>query len=305
MPPNIEKPDRAATYQVKVLDKAIDILEAFTLRQKELSVQDMVQATGLNRSTVIRIVANLERRGLLNRASTPRRYRLGNRILEMASIVYSSFSLLEAAAGPLSALEQRSGATIVMVVRHGDYSVVVDRRQGVGYGFAMVSLPGEVGAIRPLTYGPAGLILMAQMPTEAVEDLLRRYPLEQHTPYSPLDPEVFLQRLPEFETKGYVMEVNEVVEGLMGIAAPIYDFAGTIAAVLSLGLPSTRENDTDFVNAAIRDLTRAAAEVSANLGHAPRDGDGNEGGEVGRADEDAADADAADEDAADEDAEGC
>jgi IclR family KDG regulon transcriptional repressor len=265
--PKPDRSNRADPYQVRVLDRAIDILDAFTRRRTELSIREIVEATGLNRSTVIRLVANLERRGLLQRVPTTGRYRLGRRLFEMGSIVYSSVSLVEAATGPLSALEQRLGATIVLVVRDGDYSVTVDKRQGVGNGSTMVPMPSEVGAVRPLTYGPVGQVLLATLDPETVDDLLDRYPLEQYTPYSIMDRDRFLERLPLVRSEGYAIEVNEVVEGLMGVAAPILDFTGNTAGVLSLGFPATRENDRAFVEAAIRELKQAAAEVSANMGY--------------------------------------
>ncbi len=140
--PNPEKPERADPYQVRVLDRAIDILEALTARRADLSIREIVEATGLNRSTAIRLCSNLERRGLLHHDPTTSRFRLGHRLFEMGSVVYSSLSVLQAAAGPLSVLEQRSGATIVLAVREGEYSVTVDKRQGVGDGFAMVHHAG-------------------------------------------------------------------------------------------------------------------------------------------------------------------
>jgi IclR family KDG regulon transcriptional repressor len=266
--PKPERADRAATYQVRVLDRAIDILDAFTLRRTDLSMRQIVEATGLNRSTAIRLVANLERRGLLQRGGTTGRYRLGRRLFEMGSIVHSSLSLVEAAAGALSALEQQSGATIFLTVRNGDYSVTVDRRQGVGDGFAMVPTPSEVGDVRPLAYGPVGQVFLATLTSEAVEELLKKYPLERYTSYSVVDRDRFLERLALVRSRGYAIEVNEAVEGLMGIAAPILDFAGDTAGVLALGFPATRENDVAFLDAAVRDLTQAAAEVSANMGYA-------------------------------------
>jgi IclR family transcriptional regulator, KDG regulon repressor len=272
--------DRAAPYQVRVLDRAIDILDAFTQRRSDLGIREIVDATGLNRSTAIRLVANLERRGLLQQAATGR-YRLGHRLFEMGSRVYSSISLLEAAAGPLSALEERSGATILLAVRNGDYSVTVDKRQGVGDGFAMVSMPGEVGAVRPLTYGPVGQVFLSTLAAEAVAELLDKYPLERYTPYSIVDRERFLERLPLVKSEGYAIEANEVVEGLMGIAAPILDFTGSTVGALSLGFPATRQNDTEFLDEAILNMKQTAAQISANMGH------------VGEAEEPESDADSA------------
>jgi DNA-binding IclR family transcriptional regulator len=152
-------------------------------------------------------------------------------------------------------------------VRNGDYSVTVDKRQGLGNGSTMVPVPGEVGAVRPLTYGPIGQVLLADLDQETIDALLRKYPLEQYTPYSIMDRDRFLERLPLVRSRGYAIEVNEVVEGLMGLAAPILDVAGNTAGVLSLGFPSTRENDRAFLDAAVADLKQAAAEISTNMGY--------------------------------------
>ncbi len=265
--PKAEGTDRAATYQVRVLDRAIDILEALAARRGDLSIREIVEATGLNRSTAIRLAANLERRGLLQQDPTSKRFRLGHRLFEMGSLVYSSLSVLQAAAGPLSSLEQRSGATIMLAVRQGEHSVTVDKRQGVGDGFAMVPMPGEVGEVRPLTYGPVGQVFLSTLKVEEAEALLDKYPLEQYTPYSILNRRRYMARLPQVRSEGYAIEVNEVVEGLMGVAAPIFDIAGSTVGVLSLGFPATRETDVVFVDEAVRNLNHAAGEISASLGH--------------------------------------
>lgn len=279
--PKAANTERASIYQVRVLDRAVDILEAFTVDHRDLSIRDIVAATGLNRSTTIRLVSNLERRGLLQHDPTTNRFRLGHRLFEMGSVVYSSLSVLQAAAGPLSSLEQRSGATIVLAVREGEHSVTVDKRQGVGVGFTLVPMPGKVGDIRPITYGPVGQVLLSNVASAEVEALLDKYPLEQHTPYSIINRKRYVARLPKVREQGYAIEVNEVVEGLMGIAAPIFDFSGSVVGVLSLGFPATRETDQAFVETALHDLKQAAAEVSSSLGYVGRTG-AEDGAETGK-----------------------
>jgi DNA-binding IclR family transcriptional regulator len=264
---NPDRSDRANVYQVKVLDKALDILDAFTLAHNELSMREIVQATGLNRSTAIRLVANLERRGVLQQASTPGRYRLGRRLFEMGGIVCASFSLVEAAALPLSALQKRVAATIVLAVRHGDHSVTIDRRQGATDGFATVPTLGEVGTVQPLTHGCVGQVFLAALPPETVDELMGRYPPEQLTPSSVTDRRRLLERLPRVRADGYAIDVNEVMDGLMAVATPILDFAGKTAGALALGFPSTRGSDGGFLDSAIRNLKQAAGEVSANMGY--------------------------------------
>jgi IclR family KDG regulon transcriptional repressor len=247
----LERSDPAVPYQVRVLDRAIDILDALTVRRTDMSIREIVDATGLNRSTAIRLAANLERRGLLQQDPVTSRFRLGHRLFQMGSVVYSSLSLLQAASGPLSALEQQVGATIVLAVREGEYTVTVDKRQGVGDDSAMVPMPGDVGEVRPITYGPVGQVFLSMLKAEEAEALLDRYPLEQYTPYSTLNRKRYMARLPKVHSEGYAIEVNEVVEGLMGIAAPIFDFTGSTVGVISLGFPATRETDVVFVDEAI------------------------------------------------------
>ena len=263
------KTARGAVYQVKVFDKMMDILDLFTLQRRELSLREIVETTGLNRPTVTRLVVNLERRGLLQPAPAPGRYRLGQRLFQLGSIVRASFSVVEGAAAPLSVLEQQSRATIILAVRNGEYSVIIDRRQGVGDGDAMVPMPVEVGNVRPLTYGLIGQVLLAPLPVETVQALLEKYPLERHTSYSIDTDQHFLERLSLIRGRGYALEINEAMEGLMGVAVPIYDYAGNTAGVLALGLPATRENDTAFMERTIDNLKLAAAEVSKNLGYSP------------------------------------
>ncbi len=70
--------EQAPAYQVRVLDRAVDILECFAKRKHDLTVPALVEMTGLDRSTVRRLVANLARRGLLQEVPSTRPVSLGD-----------------------------------------------------------------------------------------------------------------------------------------------------------------------------------------------------------------------------------
>lgn len=264
MPPRAKKTDKTSSYRVQVLDRAADILECFTYRRRELSLPQIVEMTGLNRSTARRLVVSLERRGLFQEDPTTGLYRLGLRLFEMGGIVFASFSLREAAAAPLSVLEKQLNATILLAARSKDHFVIVDRRDGV----AMVSMPSEIGTVRPITYGPIGRVLLSPLSEEAVRELLTRFPSVQHTPHSITDTGELLERLFHVAECGYAVDVEGVVEGIMAIAAPILDFSGKTVGALCLGLPATKEKDTEYVETALRCLKEASLAISANMGYA-------------------------------------
>ena len=49
-------------YRVQALERALDILDCFSSQNRELSLSDVVYRTGLNKTTVKRLVANLTAR---------------------------------------------------------------------------------------------------------------------------------------------------------------------------------------------------------------------------------------------------
>jgi IclR family transcriptional regulator, KDG regulon repressor len=273
MPRKADKTAPAPAYQVRVLDRAIDILECFTPGRRELGLPEIVRMTGLNRSTARRLAANLVRRGLLQEVAMTGRYRLGLRLFEMGSIVAGSFSLLEAAAGPVAHLEETLSGTILLAAPSEDHFVIIDRRECVRDGVAMVSMRSQIGTVRPLTYGPIGRVFLSARSGQDVLDLLRKYPLERATPYSITEDE-FLDRLPAVLQAGYETDVNEIVEGIMGIAVRIVDSSGATAGVLCLGLPATREKDAAFLELALAKLKEASAAISVNLGYGGEPGTG-------------------------------
>jgi len=86
-------------YRVQALERALDILECFSFQNRELSLTDFVNRTGLNKTTVKRLISNLTARGYLKRDPQSKKYQLGMQLFEMGGIVFSSFSLRQAASG--------------------------------------------------------------------------------------------------------------------------------------------------------------------------------------------------------------
>ena len=66
---------------VKSLFKMLEVLEAFSATEPELSVVEIARATGLPRTTVHRIVDSLRTVGFLEQDASRDRYRLGLKLL--------------------------------------------------------------------------------------------------------------------------------------------------------------------------------------------------------------------------------
>jgi predicted transcriptional regulator len=155
--------DKKSIYKVQALERALDILDCFSFQDRELSLTDVVQRTGLNKTTVKRLISNLTTRGYLQQ-DPQKKYQLGMRLFELGGIVFSSFSLRQAASYPMTRLQNEAGATVLLGVNMEDQLVYIDKREGQG----MIRVSSEVGWRRPLNYGMLGMVLMSSLDSQDV-----------------------------------------------------------------------------------------------------------------------------------------
>jgi DNA-binding IclR family transcriptional regulator len=131
----------------------------------------------------------------------------------------------------------------------------------------MIRISSDIGWRRPLHYGMLGMILLANLDAKDVCRILRQTPLQAHTPFSITDPDAFSLRLEKIRVQGYVMEKEEAVEGIFGIAAPIRDYSRQVVAALGIALPLSSSNRTQKLEQLIETVKKTCETISADLGY--------------------------------------
>ncbi len=259
---DVKKQTSAGIYRVQVLDRALDILECFDFQNRELGLSQIAKKTGLNMTTTKRLISNLTDRGYLIQDPQSKHYQLGMMLFELGGIVFSSFSLTRAAASGMTRLQDETGLTILLGTNIDDQLVYIDKRKGRG----MIRISSDIGWRRPLHYGMLGMILLAFATPEKLKHILDTTPLEAHTPHSITDPDAFSLRLEEIRKNGHVVETEEAVEGIIGIAAPIRDYSRRVVAALGAALPMGQGNKKEIQNI-VNALEKTSKDISANLGY--------------------------------------
>jgi DNA-binding IclR family transcriptional regulator len=217
----------------------------------------------LNKTTVKRLISNLTARGYLQRDPQSKKYQLGMRLFEMGGIVFSSFSLRQAAAYPMTQLQIETGATVLLGVSMEEQLVYVDKRDGDG----MIRISSDIGWRRPLHYGMLGMALMASLDSKDVQRILIEDPLEAHTSFSITDNDAFSLRLEQIRDQGYILEKEEAVEGVIGIAASIRDYSRQVVAALGIALPIHTHDRTTGLDGMIDLVKKTCETISSNLGY--------------------------------------
>lgn len=249
---------------VQSIDRAVSILDAFTAERPVLGVSDLARVTRLSRSTTHRLLSTLLAHDLVQQVPGSAGYALGARLLALAEVARAKVDLRSLATPVMTALRDRTGETVGLHVVGADWSRVTIAQ--VESGHALRRTYTDLGTPRPIHQGAPGKLLLAFAPGEAAEELLTR-PLAAATPRTIVAPDALRRELAAIRRRGYATSLDERVEGVTGLAAPVRDHTGGVLAALSVSAPSVRSTPERLLAHAA--LAREAADgLSAALGHA-------------------------------------
>lgn len=128
-----------------------------------LGVNDVVQLTGLKRSTAHRLLACLVEEGFAERDPLTRKYHLGIETMRLGFASLTRAPLVAFYRPVLKKLARISEDTVFLAARQGDYTVCLAREDGA---FPVKIFSTRVGDTRPLGIGVAGLAILANLPHE-------------------------------------------------------------------------------------------------------------------------------------------
>jgi len=112
----------------------------------------------------------------------------------------------------------------------------------------------------PLHAGASRKVLLAFLPKEIVESVLAA-PLERITDHTVIDANQLRQQLAQIRRSGYAISHGEHIEGVSGIAVPVWGPTGQVAASLSVAGPSTRVSERILREKCLPLLREGAARI--------------------------------------------
>lgn len=222
---------QAAPGGVGAVDKALSLLSAFRAGDRALSLAELAQRTRLYKSTALRLLASLEHGRLLQRQADGA-YVLGPELARLQSLRAAGFSLEAEVMPVLRALVARTRESAALHVRQGEQRLCLYR----------VDSPQPLrdhlsaGDLLPLDRGAGGRVLLAFSGARG-------------------------KRYEEIRQAGVAEISGDRVEGLSGIAAPVFGAQAELVGALTLSLPSSR-----LKPGLAEEVRRAAAELSRRLG---------------------------------------
>jgi IclR family acetate operon transcriptional repressor len=244
----------------QAIERAVAILRAFGPEPGGRTPQDLSRRTGLNRSTVYRILSALEHAEMVV-SDGAGHYRLGPELAILGGLALRQMDLRGVALPYLHGLARRSGETIDLEVLRGASVLIVEEIAGEH----LLNTSSNLGTLYPAHCTATGKLLLAALPPDALDTLLAAG-MHACGPGSITDRAALRAELRAALARGYATSYEELEAHLHAIGAPIYDHQGRITAAVSISGPAARmprHREPEFAQM----LIEACTQISHALGY--------------------------------------
>lgn len=251
-----DAPESASTVQS--VDRAVTIMEILA-RTGEAGVTEISGELGVHKSTAFRLVAALERRGLVEQVEGRGKYRLGMGLLRLAGATTARLDVVQEARPISRKLAADTGETVNVAVLADRSALYLDQVAGS----SALQSHNWVGQHIPLHATANGKVLLLGLDGERQSEMLGR--LQAYTDHTITTRDRLRKELAQVREQGYAVAVDELEVGLAAIAAPVHNAHGDVIASMSVSGPTFRLT-SERIDQIIPTLVEAAAEVSHRLG---------------------------------------
>lgn len=242
---------------VRSVHRALDLLERFDDEHPHWTLAELTVASGLPKTTVLRLVTTLEQRGLV--ASTgPGRYAIGPGFLRWSRLSSAGMEVPPAVRSALNKLATETGETANLYIRVGRTRVCLAQAQGT----LSIRHTIALGSALPLWGGAASQVLLSDpLVLESEPSLIDAVAGE--SPHGADFAKQLRLAAVQVGKRGYAVTHGERELGASGVSAPVLRSDGRVVAAVGVGGPTTRFNDERLPGyvAAVR---RCAATITSS-----------------------------------------
>lgn len=247
--------------------RALSVLKMFDDAHPTWDLQDLTDASQLNKTTLFRILGALEYEGLIEK-NDEGRYRLGSEMIALGGRAARANNLRTISHPILKHLTNTTGETTTLEVMRSESDqtwsmLVIDEV----IGKHLVGITQYIGSRLPLHATSTGKAVLAFIDDDTRQNLLSAQ-MAGYTDLTHIEPNALLADLDHISEQGFALAYGELELGLVAIGAPIFNANQQVIAAISLTGPSVRIKRND-VDALAQHVCKHAADISYQLGYRP------------------------------------
>lgn len=244
------------------VERALAMLEVVAQESGGLSNAEISRKLNIPKSSASYILRTLESQSYLTRDEESGKYRVGLKILSLSRGALSGIHVRGVALPIMRHLTQQTGLTCHLAILDGPDAVYIEKVEPEGF----IRMDTWVGRRMRVHATSVGKALVAHIPQERLEEILRKSGMEKRTPKTITTLPRLLKELEKVRMRGYAVDDEENNLGARCVAAPIFNDRGLIEA--GLGLSGTTQQVSPHTMPRILEaLKDAARHISMGMGY--------------------------------------
>ena len=238
----------------------LQLLEILGEAGRSMSLAELAEASARPKSTIHRVLSTLVNTGFVEQDPATEKYRLTIKMWRLGISALNQLDIIKLARPHLEALMNATDETVHLAMLDASGDVVYLSKVESARS---IRVQTQVGRLSPSWCTATGRSLLAFQP-EVLENILSRR-LAPRTPHTVTDTSRLRSLLARVRADGYAVTKAENHPEMGGIAAPIRDHAGEVAASCGIAIPVFRM-DKPLVERCVPLVLHAAQEISSELG---------------------------------------
>lgn len=212
------------------------ILEEVAKRGVALKPSDLIDALGLAKPTIHRLLQTAEAEGFLQRDLDGRSYGPGPRLRQLAVNTVSSEHLRTARLAILRGVADEIGETCNLAIPDREGMIYLDRVETKWP--LRIQLP--VGTRVPFHCTASGKMYLSTLRRSTLDGFVSSHRLKANTEKTITDPAALSAEVRRIARNGYSTDDEEFMPGMTAVAVPVLDDHNRLVATLSVHAPTQR-----------------------------------------------------------------
>lgn len=212
------------------LEKGLHLLSLFAEEPYKWTVPQLVERTGMNRTTVYRILTALENKGMLVKEGNSKAYKMGPMPYHLGNVYLMNANYRESILAILEKIAEESAESVGIAHREGNqvlsiYSVEIHQP---------VKINDKPGTFYPMNKGCYGKCLMAYHDPKLVKSLLKSSIFEQTAPNTLTKHDKIIEEYEKIRRQGFVESYLETSPYIIGVGVPLRSPNGSVENVVAI-----------------------------------------------------------------------
>jgi DNA-binding IclR family transcriptional regulator len=240
--------------------RTLRLLRTVAAAGRALTLADLAADLGLPKATAHRLCTQLLLSGYLARDVDERYFIVGPALRSLALDTLNHDSIRGLRHEVLTALVSQVGETCNFTTLDGASVLYLDRVEAP-WPWRLTLDPG---AHVPLHCTASGKLFLALMPAAQRDALFAQLPMQRLTPATITDAQALRAECESIAARGYSVDREEFIPGLIAVAVPVGDPEGPVRAAIAVHAPVARMS-LDAAVAKLPGLREAAARMRGLL----------------------------------------